>query len=188
MLLCVVCVCVCVCYSSCYSCDALLFQITDCITSGLVWRLRRRSDWCRLPSTGERTRFVSVQMLTCSCADGGLLCWFSSMLSAVEPEVLAAAARCPGFLYSAVVSYRELNRLFLSGPQKQQQQVRSVPAHPLALSRLQPHIWPLSQVLLQARSILMSSISLSSPDCVTPGQRRQVHTSAVLDDILGLWR
>ncbi|XP_058622939.1 Fanconi anemia group A protein [Onychostoma macrolepis] len=79
---------------------------------------------------------------------------FYSMLSGVEPEVLAAAARCPGFLYSAAASYRELSRLFLSGPQQHQQQ----------------------QVLLQARSILMSSISLSSPDCVTPGQSRQLQS------------
>lgn len=78
---------------------------------------------------------------------------FYSMLGGVEPEVLAAAARCPGFLYSAAVSYRELSRLFLSGPQTQQQ-----------------------QVLLQARSILMSSISLSSSDCVTPGQSRQLQS------------
>ncbi|XP_043090431.1 Fanconi anemia group A protein [Puntigrus tetrazona] len=74
---------------------------------------------------------------------------FYSVLGGAESEVLAAAARCSGFLYSAAVSYRELSRLFLSGHQRQ-------------------------QVLLQARSTLMSSISLSSPDCVTPGQRRQL--------------
>ncbi|XP_052400436.1 Fanconi anemia group A protein isoform X2 [Carassius gibelio] len=80
---------------------------------------------------------------------------FYSILRGVESEVLTGASRSPGFLYSAAVSYRELSRLFLDA---------------------RPSDAPQQQVLLEARRILMSSISLSSPDCLTLGQRRQLRS------------
>ncbi|RXN16371.1 Fanconi anemia group A isoform X1 [Labeo rohita] len=80
---------------------------------------------------------------------------FYSILGGAESEVLTGAVRSPGFLYSAAVSYGELSRLFLN-------------AH--------PSDGPEQQVLLEARRVLMSGIALSSPDCLTLSQRRQVHT------------
>ncbi|XP_067235489.1 Fanconi anemia group A protein isoform X2 [Chanodichthys erythropterus] len=73
---------------------------------------------------------------------------FYSILTAVESEVLKRAIRSPGFLYSAAVCYRDLNRLFMNGSQQ--------------------------QVLLEARRLLMSSISLSSRNCLTLSQRKQL--------------
>uniref|UniRef100_A0A9J7XXZ4 Fanconi anemia group A protein n=2 Tax=Cyprinus carpio carpio TaxID=630221 RepID=A0A9J7XXZ4_CYPCA len=80
---------------------------------------------------------------------------FYSILTGVGSEVLTGAMRSPGFLYSAAVSYRELSRLFLNAPPSD------------GLQR---------QVLLEARRILMSSISLSSPVCLTLSQRRQLQS------------
>ncbi|XP_073687543.1 Fanconi anemia group A protein isoform X2 [Garra rufa] len=80
---------------------------------------------------------------------------FYSILSGVESEVLTRAIRSPGFLYSAAVSYRDLSRLFLNA---------------------QPSDGPQQQVLLEARRILMSSISLSPPDCLTLSQRTQLQS------------
>ncbi|XP_059402150.1 Fanconi anemia group A protein [Carassius carassius] len=80
---------------------------------------------------------------------------FYSILRGVESEVLPGTSRSPGFLYSAAVSYRELSRLFLDA---------------------RPSDGPQQQVLLEARRILMSSISLSSPGCLTLGQRRQLQS------------
>ncbi|XP_050960714.1 Fanconi anemia group A protein isoform X2 [Labeo rohita] len=80
---------------------------------------------------------------------------FYSILGGAESEVLTGAVRSPGFLYSAAVSYGELSRLFLN-------------AH--------PSDGPEQQVLLEARRVLMSGIALSSPDCLTLSQRRQLQS------------
>ncbi|KAL1247084.1 hypothetical protein QQF64_022460 [Cirrhinus molitorella] len=80
---------------------------------------------------------------------------FFSILSGVESEVLTRAIRSPGFLYSAAVSYRELSKLFLNA---------------------QPSGGPQQQVLLEARRVLMSSISLSSPGCLTISQRQKLQS------------
>ncbi|XP_067292024.1 Fanconi anemia group A protein [Pseudorasbora parva] len=75
-------------------------------------------------------------------------CAFFSILRAVESEVLKRAMRSPGFLYCAAVCYRDLSRLYMSGSQQ--------------------------QILLDARLLLMTSISQSPHSCLTPGQSKQL--------------
>ncbi|XP_051975128.1 Fanconi anemia group A protein [Xyrauchen texanus] len=80
---------------------------------------------------------------------------FYSILCGVESEVLMRAVRSSGFLYSAAVSYKELNKLFLNGQTGDDSQ---------------------QQTLLESRQVLMKCISLSSPDSLTLSQKRKLQS------------
>ncbi|XP_016419451.1 Fanconi anemia group A protein-like [Sinocyclocheilus rhinocerous] len=159
--------------------QVLLFWFVSSVTELISAHLNQQAAGCL-----ERVRDVSVCLLTHLVDDSDWLLLFDqsgsdhrlshflsrvtsqqtlrlmpfafySILRGVASEVLTGAIRSPGFLYSAAVSYRELSRLFLNA---------------------QPSGGLQQQVLLEARRVLMSSISLSSPDCLTLSQRRQLQS------------
>ncbi|XP_016107865.1 Fanconi anemia group A protein isoform X2 [Sinocyclocheilus grahami] len=159
--------------------QVLLFWFVSSVTELISTHLNQQAAGCL-----ERVRDVSVCLLTHLVDDSDWLLLFDqsgsdhrlshflsrvmspqtlrlmpfafySILRGVESELLTGAIRSPGFLYSAAVSYRELSRLFLNA---------------------QPSGGLQQQVLLEARRVLMSSISLSSPDCLTLSQRRQLQS------------
>ncbi|XP_056307431.1 Fanconi anemia group A protein [Danio aesculapii] len=121
----------------------------------LLTRLQGHSDWLLLfDQSGSdhelcefRARVISHHALRL------LPLAFYSVLCAVDSQLLQGLVSSPGFLHSAGVSYRKLSELYLS-----------------AESAGRP------QVLLDARRVLLSSISLSSPDCLTCAQRKQLQS------------
>nr|XP_021326386.1 Fanconi anemia group A protein-like [Danio rerio] len=121
----------------------------------LLTRLQGHSDWLLLfdqcGSDHElcefRTRVISHHALRL------LPLAFYSVLCAVDSQLLQGLVSSPGFLHSAGVSYRKLSELYLS-----------------AKSAGRP------QVLQDARRVLLSCISLSSPDGLTCAQRKQLQS------------
>lgn len=93
-----------------------LLQITVCVSSHVVWCHRRCSDWCPWPFTGMKTlSFTSCTLHVLTVIQSyWLKHFFSSVVTAVESEVLHRMLRSSGFLYTAAVNYRELNKLFLN--------------------------------------------------------------------------
>ncbi|ROL44839.1 Fanconi anemia group A protein [Anabarilius grahami] len=139
--------------------DDVCFQAVECVkrvrdvSSCVLTHLVHDSDWLRLfDQSGSDHRLSHFTSRVASPQILRLMPFaFYSILTAVESEVLMRAIRSPGFLYSAAVCYRDLSRLFMNGSQQ--------------------------QVLLEARRLLMSSISLSSRNCLTLSQRKQLNNN-----------
>ncbi|XP_077101658.1 Fanconi anemia group A protein isoform X2 [Siphateles boraxobius] len=124
--------------------DASAGLLTRLLLHDAVWLLLFDRSGTDHRMSGFSSRVASPQILRL------MPFAFYSILSALDSEVLTRAIRSPGFLYSAAVCYRDLSQLFVSGSHTQQ------------------------QVLLEARKLLMSSISLSSHTSLTLSQRKQL--------------
>ncbi|XP_051739050.1 Fanconi anemia group A protein isoform X2 [Ctenopharyngodon idella] len=128
------------------ACVKRIRDMSVCLLTHLV----HDSDWLRLfDQSGSDHRLSHFTSRVASPQILRLMPFaFYSILTVVESEVLMRAIRSPGFLYSAAVCYRDLSQLFMNGSQQ--------------------------QVLLEARRLLMSSISLSPRNCLTLSQRKQL--------------
>ncbi|XP_039526182.1 Fanconi anemia group A protein isoform X2 [Pimephales promelas] len=132
--------------------DVCVKRVRDASAGLLAHLLLHDADWLLLFDqsgsdhrlSGFLSRVASPQILRL------MPFAFYSILSALDSEALTRAVRSPGFLYRAAVCYRDLSQLIMSGSHTQQ------------------------QVLLEARKLLMSSISLSSHTCLTLSQRKQL--------------
>lgn len=87
-----------------------------------------------------------------------------SLLLRQSPELLHRAARCPGFLHTAVLCYLSLMQLFLEG--------RTFAASDHQAE--QP-----DQVLSRAKQLLLSTISQAPPTALSSNRLRQVVLTAV---------
>ncbi|XP_073724435.1 Fanconi anemia group A protein isoform X2 [Misgurnus anguillicaudatus] len=128
-------------------------------SASLFTYLLEDSDWLPLfdPSGSDHrlshftSRVMSLRMLRL------MPFAFYSILTGLESEVLMRIVRSVGFLYTAAVNYRDLNKLFLNISNYD--------------DGSQQH-----QVLLEARQVLINIISLSSADSLTLSQRRQLES------------
>ncbi|XP_036423875.1 Fanconi anemia group A protein homolog [Colossoma macropomum] len=133
----------------------------------LLTLLADSSDWLSLfhqsgsgtePSVWneEQSTYRCVSMVTTDANIRLMPFAFYSVLSGVDECVMMRAAKAPGFLYTAVMSYAALLKLFLHG-------------HTAAVSSETPQ-----QVLSKAQQIVLKSVRLSPHSALTLSQRSQL--------------
>ncbi|XP_072290883.1 Fanconi anemia group A protein-like [Eucyclogobius newberryi] len=126
--------------------------------TALLSELVGTSDWLSIFKSGERGVYQPVSMLV-SDDMSRLMPWaFYSLLCQQSSEFLHKAVRCPGFVYTAVLCYISLLRLFIDGHTPK-----------LTSNQVEP-----SQVVVQSKKLLLRCLSQMSGSALSSSQCRQL--------------
>lgn len=127
--------------------------------SALLRELVYSADWLSIFKSTERGVYQPVAM-TLPDELNRLMPWaFYSLMCRQSAEFFQTAARCPGFIHTAVLSYLSLLRLFVDGhtPAQSPRQV------------VEP-----SQILVQSKTLLLRYISQMSEAALSSSQYKQL--------------
>ncbi|KAM4618892.1 Fanconi anemia group A protein [Polymixia lowei] len=143
------------------------------LCSDILTALVDSPDWLLIfksPATGavhEQGLYQSVTMVTPDEHTRLMPLAFYSLLLQQSPELLERAARCPGFLHTAVLCYISLLQLFLDG-----RTPHPITEHDASqVTEMEP-----SQVLSRAQQFLLRTISQSSPTVLSSSQLSQLES------------